>query len=90
MKLSPEQTEQVRLCILRYCLAPSPISEGLILSYLRAEGFSGLEREQLAMELHYLHGKGLIETAARAVSPENKRWQASAAGMDYLASQNLA
>jgi hypothetical protein len=85
MKLTSEQREQVRLSILRYCLRPT--SMGLICAYLRAEGFRGIERVQVELEILYLEDKGLLAEADKLVSPENKIYQTTATGRDYLAQQ---
>lgn len=85
MKLSSQQREQIRLSILRLCLSAS--TAGLLLSYLRAEGFRGLEDEQLALELVYLEDKKLLTHEAKIISPENKLWRTTAEGRDYLAHQ---
>lgn len=83
MKLTAEQREQVRLCILRYCL--SPTSVGLICANLRSEGFRGIEREQVKLEIRYLKDKALVADEDKLVSPENSLWTTTATGRDYLA-----
>lgn len=83
MNLTPQQSEQVCLCVLRYCL--TECSEGLILAYLRAEGFSGIQKEDVALQIRYLLGKGLLESPPKLVHPENRNWLTTPNGMDYLA-----
>ncbi len=86
MNLTPHQTEQVRLSILRY--TASPLSLGLIASYLRAEGFAGLGREQVRAEIQYLLDKDLLRVAPKILSPEAALYRISAAGRDLLATQS--
>jgi hypothetical protein len=87
MKITAQDREQVRLCILRYCLRPTSV--GLICANLRGEGFRGIERDQVQAEIDYLADpqKGLLATDAKVVSPENKIWRTTATGRDYLADQ---
>lgn len=84
MNLTPEQREQVRLCILRYCLRPT--RTGMILQNLRAEGYT-LPRDVVELEIEYLSDpkKGLLTVNHKLVSPENKIWQTTAEGRDTLA-----
>lgn len=84
MNLTPELREQVRLCILRYCLRST--RTGLVRVSLNGEGFK-LEREEVELELDYLVDKGLIKANDKRISPENKFWQTTADGRDYLAAQ---
>lgn len=84
MQLTPELREQVRLCILRYCLART--RTGLVRANLRGEGFN-LDAEAVQLELDYLTDKGLLQPENKMVSPENKFWRTTADGRDYLASQ---
>ena len=77
--------EQVRLSILRYCLGP--IGTGLIIAYLRAEGFRSLKRPEVQIEIDYLCDKKFLVADPKAISPENKIWRTTADGRDYLALQ---
>ena len=77
--------EQIRLSILRYCLGP--LATGLIVAYLRREGFRAVKRDEAELELAYLADKKLIAAEPKAVSPENKIWRTTADGRDYLALQ---
>lgn len=87
MNLTAQQREQVRLCILRYCLMPTSV--GLICANLRSEGFRGIERRQVELEIRYLADKekGLLAEMEKLVSPENKIWETTARGRDFLAEQ---
>lgn len=40
-------------------------------------------------ELVYLLDKGLVVTVQKTLSPENKRWRITAAGLDFLAEAGL-
>ena len=85
MTLTPQQREQVRLSILRYCLRPT--STGLICANLRAEGFRTIKREQVEDEIVYLGDKGFLKAEAKAISPEVANYRSTAEGRDYLAQQ---
>lgn len=80
--MTPELREQVRLCILRYCLRPT--RTGLIRASLNGEGFK-LDRDALELELDYLTDKALLKPNDKRISPENKIWRTTAEGMDLLA-----
>ena len=84
MKLTPELREQVRLCILRYCLRPTRF--GLIRASLSGEGYI-LDRDQVQLEIDYLADKKFLVADPKAISPENKIWRTTADGRDYLALQ---
>ena len=87
MQLTSQDREQVRLCILRYCLRPTSV--GLIVANLRGEGFRGISREQVQQEIRYLSdpAKGLLAAQQKLVSPENAIHETTANGRDYLAQQ---
>jgi hypothetical protein len=85
MNLTPIQREQLRLAILRLCL--DPMRPGLLLAYLRSEGFGRLVVEQLEHEIMYLADKQLLTSAHGPVSPELKHWRTTATGRDALAQQ---
>jgi hypothetical protein len=87
MNLTPNQREQLRISILRLCL--DPMRPGLLLAYLRAEGFTRLEAEQLEREIIYLADKQLLTSANGPVSPELKHWRTTATGRDTLAQQGM-
>jgi hypothetical protein len=78
--------EQVRLCFLRYldAAAPRALSEPLLAQMARADGFN-VSRDQAWAELEYLRGKGFIEAAQKAISPENRQWKSTPAGQDHYA-----
>ena len=85
--MNAAEREQVRLCILRYCLRPT--STGLICANLRAEGFRDIKRKEVEIEIRYLadKSKGLLADQEKLVSPENKIWETTATGRDFLALQ---
>jgi hypothetical protein len=87
MNLTPEQREQLRLSILRICLAP--LRPSLLLCYLRSEGFSRLQAEQLEIEITYLSDKQLLTSTNGPVSPELSYWRTTATGRDVLAQQGI-
>ncbi len=87
MKLNSSQREQLRLTVLRLCL--DPLRPSLLLCYLRSEGFTRLQAEQLEIEITYLSDKKLITSTNGPVSPELKYWRTTAAGRDCLANQGI-
>jgi DNA-binding PadR family transcriptional regulator len=84
--MPPQQREQVRLSILRYCQS-SAISPGLITSYLKAEGFTGIGGVDVYQEIQYLVDKGLLVAEPKVISPECGLYRITANGRDYLATQ---
>lgn len=82
MILTTEQREQVRLSILRLCLNGATI--GLLVSYLRSEGFSKIERDDVEAEIEYLAGKTLLATKAKKIAPGNPQYQTTDDGKKCL------
>ena len=87
--MQPNQIENIRLSLLRYCATAARygLTEGLLLQFLRSEGHRALKLEQLQAELDYLHGKKLIERTEKLISPEIPAWRITAEGRDFLAAQ---
>ena len=46
--------------------------------------------EEVEEELVYLADKKFVETAVKAISPENRQYRITAAGRDFLAEEGLA
>jgi hypothetical protein len=90
MHLTPEQREQVRLSILRYCESADQygLAAALLLQFLRSEGFRALSADRLRVELLYLTDKSFLAPVAKPISPENQAWRITANGRDFLAVQN--
>ena len=90
MNLTPEQREQVRLSILRYCESADQygLAATLLLQFLRSEGFRALSADRLRVELLYLADKAFLLSVAKPISPENQAWRITATGRDFLAAQN--
>lgn len=85
--MTPAQREQLRLSILRYLSAnPTRFGMGaqLLRQYLVAEG-SPADDASLDAELLYLSDKGLIQEAAKPISPEMRSWRITATGRDLFA-----
>jgi hypothetical protein len=80
--------EQLRYTILHNCL--HPLCTGLLLCYLRSEGFQRLQPDELQLEILYLADKQLLTSEKGAVSPELKHWRTTAQGRDCLAEQGFA
>jgi hypothetical protein len=89
MNPSPEQREQIRLSILRYCEAADQygLAATLLHQFLRNEGWRGLTAERLELELVYLADKSFLAPVLKPISPENRAWRITAAGRDFLATQ---
>jgi hypothetical protein len=83
------QREQIRLSLMRYCEAAQPygLGAGLLLQFIRSEGFRAATAEQLAAELNYLGEKNFLAPVVKPLSPENRVWRITAAGRDFLAEQ---
>jgi hypothetical protein len=85
--LTPQQLQQIRYSILRYCDASveTGISAALLLQFLRTEGFRALTPDQLRGEIQYLADKDLLVAPPSLISPEIKNWRITATGRDLLA-----
>ena len=90
MNPSQEQREQIRLSILRYCDSADQygLAATLLHQFLRSEGFRSLTAERLELELAYLADKFFLAPVLKPISPENRAWRITAAGRDFLATQN--
>ncbi len=91
MNPTPEQREQARLSILRYCESADQygLAAALLLQFIRSEGLRSLSADHLRAELLYLADKAFLVPIAKPISPENQAWRITAAGRDFLATQNL-
>jgi hypothetical protein len=89
--MSPQQREQIRLSVLRYCESAGQygLSAELLHQFLRGEGFRAVTIEQVHSELQYLTDKALVWPVTKLISPENPAWRITAPGRDYLAVQNF-
>lgn len=89
--MNSSQRENIRLSLLRHCDAAEQfaLAAPLLLQFLRNEGFRELDAPALRAELRYLADKGLLATLPKTISPENEAWRITAAGRDFLATQNL-
>jgi len=92
--MTPALIEQLRLSILEV-LDANDTHFGLGKNHLRLllvpAGFmrATLPDEELAKQLHYLEGAGLIEQAQKQVSPELRAWKITKAGMDFVAERKI-
>ena len=91
MELTPETREQVRLSLLRYCMAGNGITLGLARQYLASEGMGTLTKEDVQAEINYLADpqKDLLRSIGKLISPEVQRYRTTAAGRDFLAQAGL-
>lgn len=69
-------------------VAPSALPVPSLLVGAKIGGFKPTDQE-IQAELTYLEDLGLIVAAAKAISPENKRWRITAAGRDHVAANPL-
>jgi hypothetical protein len=86
--MNGEQREQLRLSLLRF-LEDNPTRFGLgtvlLCQMARQEGRPALLWREVEQELLYLHDKGLVTEACKALSPEIRAWRITAAGRDLCA-----
>ena len=89
--MNAEQRLLLRHALLRQLAAAAPASlpPATLRQGAALAGFT-LGEEQLAAELDYLEGKGLLARAPAALSHGLHRAALTAAGRDYLEGQNLA
>ena len=89
--MNNHQREQLRISVMRYCesAAQFRLSAGLLLQFVRNEGFRSLTSTQLNTEIRYLTDKAFLAAVEKPISPENEAWRITAAGRDYLAQQLL-
>jgi hypothetical protein len=89
--MTSAQREQTRLSLLRYCAAAEQfgLATPLLLQFLRNEGLRSLTPASLRAELQYLADKSFLAAIPKTISPENEAWRITAAGRDFLATQNL-
>lgn len=89
--MNAQSRELLRLNLLRQLDAVAPSS--LRVSALHVGTFSGgfdVQVREVEAELGYLADKGLVKLSDKAISPEIKHWQVTAAGRDLVAQQGLA
>lgn len=87
--MNPAQLETFRTAILNVLDERGGERFGLNLtaigSFLTQYGFRNVPREQIAAELQYHCDKGLVAVVGKLISPENRAWRITAAGRDFLA-----
>ncbi len=89
--MNPATRELFRHNLLKQLDAVAPHSMPLAQLKVGAQigGFTPTDAE-LDAELQYLADKGLVATAEKILSPENKRWRITADGRDHVAANPLA
>lgn len=87
--MNSTQLEQIRLSLLRYSDSSGQygLTPGLLLQFIRSEGFRSLTAAQLEAEIAYLADKSFLARLPKSISPENAAWRITAAGRDFLAAQ---
>jgi len=87
--MNTTQREQIRLSLLRYCDSAGQygLASGLLLQFIRSEGFRSLTAAQLEAEIIYLTDKSFLTRVAKSISPENPAWRITATGRDFIAGQ---
>lgn len=89
--MTPEERERFRIALLQQLRAAAAVSLPLstLVTGAKIAGFDQANDQIVRGELVYLLDKGLVTTADKAISPENKRWRITAAGIDTLAEAGL-
>jgi len=89
--MTTNHREQIRLSLLRYCDAAGQfgLADVLLLQFIRSEGFRALTLAQLRAEIQYLADKSFLIAVPKLISPENEAFRITAAGRDFLATQNV-
>jgi hypothetical protein len=88
--MNAEQKKLLRDALLAALVTMAPLSLPLatLRNAARAAGFR-LEEEELARELDYLVGKGLVIEKAEELSAGATRWKATSAAVDYCEKEGL-
>lgn len=89
--MTSTQLEALRICVLQQLREVGdgslPISTLVLGAQLK--GFTSASEEMLRATLAYLYDKSLVASVEKTLSPENKRWRITAAGIDFLAQCGL-
>jgi hypothetical protein len=88
--MNAEQKKLLRDALLAALAALAPLSAPLVTlrNAARAAGFA-LAEEDVAREMDYLEGKGLVEERREELSAAAKRWKLTSDGTDYCERENL-
>lgn len=89
--MNASSRELFRQCLLIQLnqAAPYAVPTGTLRTMAITAGFRVTDEECL-LELTYLKDKALARESTKVISPENKRWEITAAGRDQLAQEGLA
>jgi hypothetical protein len=90
--VKPEQREVLQVAILRVLDANHSrfgLSLDAVTLHVSGYGFPRITRDDVDVELEYLMGKQLVETANKTLEPANRAWKRTAAGRDYLSERGF-
>lgn len=89
--MSPASRELYRQCLLIQLNHAAPYAvPTATLRVMAVSSGHRVDEEECLRELAYLQDKGLARESTKLISPENKRWEITAAGRDQLATEGLA
>ena len=86
--MTPATRELFRIALLRILEANETrygLSATAVAMHVGVYGFRGVSEDTILAELRYLFDKGFVATPVKELSPENKTWQITANGRDWLA-----
>lgn len=85
--MNTQTRELLRINLLRTCASCASVGAGidLLVTGARTQGFTKADEEVVGDELQYLLDKQFVTRVEKAISPENRRWRATAEGRDELA-----
>ena len=90
--MNPEEIERFRINLLqqlREAGGENTLPVSMLLTGVRLGGFRDASADTVRSGLAYLQDKGFVASPPKAVSPENKRWRITAAGIDFLAEEGV-
>ncbi len=89
--MNATQREALRIALIKNILDAGAMGLRLniVAALVRAGGFPHVTDQEFANETAYLADKGLIDRAAKTISPENPIWRITADGRDYAASAGI-
>lgn len=90
--MNSDQTEAFRVCLLaqlREVGGENSLPVPTLCTGAKLKGFATADEAMVRSALAYLGDKQLVAGLAKTLSPENKRWRITAAGIDFLAEAGI-
>lgn len=90
--MNSQQIENFRVCLLqqlREVGGENSLPVPTLVNYASVMGFDRANEDLVRSALAYLADKGFVALIPKPLSPENKRWRITAAGIDFLATSGL-